>query len=189
MAGGDGMDVLESVAVGGDFLGWKNRGIFNTIFQRVRGEKIEIVKVGSRLWKQRMLEVWKGCYYVFDLLCYDYYVSTKKNPRWKREFSSSAMSKDLKSNHDHPWSTGHHPHGCQWLIQRVRPCMTSTPTPTSFQRAFSKDLYGPIPRCLGGDSQKLVHEKSQLLGKDSKKIKTIKTTLVYFFVYFLHPRK
>ena len=56
----------------GWFFGLKNRGIFKTIF-RVRGEKIEIVKVGSHLWKKRMLEGMLLCFWptTLRLLCFN----------------------------------------------------------------------------------------------------------------------
>ena len=154
------------------------------------------MKVGSHLWKQRILEVWKGCYYVFDLLCYDCYVSTKKNPNSKKIILIVSY---VNRSQIKPWSsiikrsfafvminrsppTGHHHRWLPVVDPAVRPCMTSTPTPTSFQRAFSKDLYGPIPRCLGGDSP---HEQSPfLLGRDSKKIKTNSIGLYYMFIFF-----
>lgn len=162
MAGG-GWDSTWRALRSGVIFGWKNRGIFKTIFQGVRGEKIEIVKVGSHLKKG----CWKSGRDVTMLLTYYIAITMfqlRRLPTQKGEFSSSAMSKDLKSNHDHPWSTSHLPcHDQQvttpWLPvvdPAVRPCMTSTPTPTSFQRAFSKDLYGPIPRCLGGEDRKSV---------------------------------
>lgn len=73
MAGGDGMHALVSDAVGGDFLVWRIEGSWNTIFQHVRGEKIEIVKVGSHLWKKRMLEGMLLCFWptTLRLLCFN----------------------------------------------------------------------------------------------------------------------
>ena len=110
------------------FLVGRIEGSLRTIFQRVRGEKIEIVKVGSHLWKKRMREVWKGCYYVFDLPCYDYYVSTKKNPNSKKIILIVSY---VNRSQIKPWSSvikrsfafvminRSPPLGCRWLILRL----------------------------------------------------------------------
>lgn len=98
----------------GDFFGWKNRGMLKNDFPTGKGRKDWYSESWKSLVKKRCR---KGCYYVFDSLCYDYYVSTKKTPNSKRRILIVSY---VNRSQIKPWSSiinRSPPHGCQWLIQ------------------------------------------------------------------------